>query len=73
MVARMTDFTKQEQRELLKLELKKALHYLSLSDKKETADSWYKTDYLANLATLDQTLHAIRKDSIALMKLERGL
>ena len=68
----MTDLTKQEQRELLKLELKKALHYLSLSDDKRTDNSWDKSDYQANLATLDQTLHTIRKDSITLMKLERG-
>lgn len=68
----MESLTKQEQRELLKLELKKALHYLSLSDEKQTANSWDKSDYQTNLATLDQTLHAVRKDSIALMKLERS-
>lgn len=68
----MESLTKQEQRELLKLELKKAWHYLSLSDEKTTNLAWDKSDYLANLATLDQTLHTIRKDSIALMKLERG-
>lgn len=61
---------KEELRLLVKLELKKAIAMLELDDTEQLSSFDRRTAYKENLPTLVQTLKSIRKDTIALEKLE---